>query len=171
MNAAEHHAIVAADFSRRVDGVQDWDAPAPVDGWAARDVVDHLVGWLPGFLAGGGVVLESGGPPVADDPAGAWHAHVDAVQVLIEGPDAEREFTHPQAGSHRLATAIDTFYTTDVFMHTWDLARASGQDDTSTPSSPRRCWPGWSRSTRCCASPASTVRGCRCRTTRRSRTG
>jgi uncharacterized protein (TIGR03086 family) len=29
-----------------------------------------------------------------------------------------------------LGEVIDTFYTADVFMHTWDLARATGQDDT-----------------------------------------
>jgi len=29
--------------------------------------------------------------------------------------------------------AIDQFYTSDVFMHTWDLARASGQDDRLDP--------------------------------------
>ena len=28
-----------------------------------------------------------------------------------------------------LDRAIDQFYTADVFMHTWDLARATGQDD------------------------------------------
>ena len=34
----------------------------------------------------------------------------------------------PSAGTHRLADAVDQFYTADVFMHSWDLARASGQD-------------------------------------------
>ena len=29
-----------------------------------------------------------------------------------------------------LPTAIDRFYTADVFMHTWDLARAGGLDAT-----------------------------------------
>ena len=29
--------------------------------------------------------------------------------------------------------AIDRFYTVDVFMHTWDLARATGQDDRLDP--------------------------------------
>jgi uncharacterized protein (TIGR03086 family) len=29
-----------------------------------------------------------------------------------------------------LARAIDRFYTSDVFLHTWDLARATGQDAT-----------------------------------------
>jgi hypothetical protein len=32
-------------------------------------------------------------------------------------------------GELPLDAAIDRFDTTDVFMHTWDLARAIGQDD------------------------------------------
>ena len=138
MTPAEHHAIVAGAFSARVDGVSDWEAPAPVTGWTARDVVDHLVTWLPGFLAGGGVTLEVARPPIredtaAGDPVAAWHAHADAVQALLEGPDADREFSHRHAGTNPLGVAIDRFYTSDVFMHTWDLARASGQDDRLDP--------------------------------------
>ena len=40
----------------------------------------------------------------------------------------DETFTHPRAGTHRLADAVDQFYTADVFMHSWDLARAGGQD-------------------------------------------
>jgi uncharacterized protein (TIGR03086 family) len=133
VSPAEHHARRAGDFAHRADQVTDWDAPAPVDGWVARDVVDHLVSWLPAFLAGGGIVLESNWPAVADDPAGAWHAHAGAVQALLDGPDAGAEFSHPQVGSHRVDAAIDQFYTTDVFLHTWDLSRASGQDPDLDP--------------------------------------
>lgn len=32
-----------------------------------------------------------------------------------------------------LPAAVDRFYTTDVFLHTWDLARAIGQDDRLDP--------------------------------------
>ncbi|NRQ48758.1 TIGR03086 family metal-binding protein [Aeromicrobium stalagmiti] len=126
---ADHHRVVAANFTDRVAGTADWDAPAPVDGWTARDVVDHLVTWLPGFLAGGGVALPPG-PVVADDPVAAWHHHADAVQALLESPRASEEFTHPHAGTQVLGQAVDSFYVADVFMHTWDLARATGQDDT-----------------------------------------
>ena len=49
---AEHHRRVAARFTDVVTGVTDWDAPAPVDGWVARDVVRHLVTWLPGQMIG-----------------------------------------------------------------------------------------------------------------------
>jgi hypothetical protein len=32
-----------------------------------------------------------------------------------------------------LPEAVDRFYTSDVFMHTWDLARATGQDERLDP--------------------------------------
>ncbi len=130
--AAERHRLVAGVFADRVEGTRDWDAPAPVDGWAARDVVRHLVEWFPAFLSAGGIELPSG-PSVDDDPVGAWRAHAAAVQSLLDGPDPDRPFTHPRAGAHPLDQAVDMFYTSDVFMHTWDVARATGQDDRLDP--------------------------------------
>ncbi|MXP22823.1 maleylpyruvate isomerase family mycothiol-dependent enzyme [Gordonia sp. HNM0687] len=126
LTPAQRHRVVAAGFADEIAAVTDWDAPTPVDGWVARDVVAHLVEWFGGFLAGGGVRLPPA-PPVADDPAVAWRAHSAAVQALLDGPAADDTFRHPMAGEHRLADAVDRFYTADVFMHTWDLAAASGR--------------------------------------------
>ena len=128
---AERHRAVAGRFSEAVRGASDWDTPAPVDGWAARDVVRHLVEWFPGFLEGGTGIALPAGPSVDDDPVGAWDTHAAAVQAVLDDPDtAERTFSNPHTGDHPLARAIDQFYTSDVFMHTWDLARSTGQDDT-----------------------------------------
>jgi uncharacterized protein (TIGR03086 family) len=128
LTAAERHRRIAGDFTVRVRQVTDWDAPAPVAGWSARGVVDHLVTWLPGLLSGGGVALPAG-PTVADDPVAAWTFHADAVQTLLDDPQrAAAPFSHPQAGSMPAGEAVDRLYTSDIFMHTWDLARASGQD-------------------------------------------
>ena len=49
-DAAERHRAVAGEFTARVRGASDWDAPAPVADWRARDVVGHLVDWFPPFL-------------------------------------------------------------------------------------------------------------------------
>lgn len=125
-SAAARHAVVAGEFSRLVEATTDWSAPTPVEGWVARDVVDHLVTWLPGFLAAGGVHLPAG-PAVADDPQGAWRHHARAVQALLTERGTE-ELAHPRIGTHPLARAIDRFYTSDVFMHSWDLARAGAQE-------------------------------------------
>lgn len=125
LDAADRHREVAAGFADIVAGVSDWDAPAPVDGWVARDVVAHLIDWFTGFLDAGGITVPDG-PAVVDDPEGAWSAHATAVQGLLDGPSAGETFTHPIAGEHRLADAVDRFYTADVFMHSWDLARSQG---------------------------------------------
>ncbi|MEJ2887347.1 TIGR03086 family metal-binding protein [Actinomycetospora aeridis] len=131
--AADRHRRVAAAFTERVRGATDWDAPAPVEGWTARDVVGHLTTWFPGFLHGAGVTLPPG-PDAADDPVGAWTRQSDAVQALLDDPaQAERTIENPHLGAMTLAGATNMIYTTDVFMHTWDLARATGQDDRLDP--------------------------------------
>lgn len=124
---ADRHRAVAGGFGALVDGVTDWAAPSPVPTWTARDVVAHLVEWLPGFLAGGGVTLATG-PSVADDPVVAWRHRTALIQDLLDGPEGRTDFTHPMLGTLPLADALDRFYTADVFMHTWDLGRASGQE-------------------------------------------
>jgi uncharacterized protein (TIGR03086 family) len=121
---AARHEAVASGFSRLVEQTPDWAAPAPVDGWTALDVVDHLVTWFPGFLSAGGVELPAG-PATADDPVSAWHHHASRVQALLD-ERGDEAFTHPYVGPGRLAVTIDRFYTADVFMHSWDLARAAG---------------------------------------------
>lgn len=131
LTPADRHRAVAAGFTEHVSAVEDWLAPTPVDGWVARDVVGHLVGWLGDFLQAGGVTLPKG-PSVGTDPLAAWRIHSDNVQDLLDGSAADSEFSHPMVGCHRLSDAIDRFYTADVFMHTWDLAatigRKSGMD-------------------------------------------
>jgi len=127
---AERHRLVAGVFSDRVRATRDWEVPAPVAGWTARDVVRHVVEWFPGFLAMGSEVRLPAGPPVDDDPVGAWRAHADGVQAVLDDPaHAETPFANRHTGTMPLPLAVDRFYTADVFMHTWDLARATGQDD------------------------------------------
>ena len=136
MTPAETHRETAALFTERVKGVpaDGWDAPAPCEGWVARDVVGHLVGWFPGFLESGAGITLPRGPAVEDDPVGAWTVQNDAVQALLDDPTtADKVMSDPHFGEVPLDEAIDRFYTADVFLHTWDLARATGQDETLDP--------------------------------------
>ncbi|QCB51186.1 TIGR03086 family protein [Rhodococcus sp. PAMC28707] len=126
LTPADRHRVIAADFTENVVLVRDWDLPTPVEGWVVRDVVAHLINWSTDFLSVGGQKLPPG-PDIQFDPAAAWQAHVDSVQALLDEATEESEFSHPMVGTHRLADAIDQFYTSDVFMHTWDLATAIGR--------------------------------------------
>ena len=131
---AERHRQVGGAFTDRVRGTRVWDAPSPVAGWAARDVVRHLTEWFPAFLAAGTGIELPIGPAVDDDPVGAWQVHCDAVQALLDDPaTAGRVLVNRHTGELPVDRAIDRFYTVDVFMHTWDLARATGQDDRLDP--------------------------------------
>jgi uncharacterized protein (TIGR03086 family) len=131
---AQRHREIGRVFTDRVRGTRSWDAPSPVADWTARDVVRHLVEWLPSFLAAGSGIQLPAGPSVDDDPVAAWQAHVDAVQALLDDPaTAELTLSNRHIGALPLDRAIDQFYTSDVFMHTWDLARATGQDDRLDP--------------------------------------
>jgi uncharacterized protein (TIGR03086 family) len=135
-HAAQEHRIVAGAFTDRVRQVRAdaWDRPAPVEGWLARDVVRHLVEWFPAFLKDGAGVDLPSGPSVDDDPAAAWTVHCDGVQALLDDPaTAGKVLVNPHLGEVALDEAVDRFYTSDVFMHTWDLARATGLDETLDP--------------------------------------
>jgi uncharacterized protein (TIGR03086 family) len=129
-DAAERHRTHAGAFSTKVQQVSTWDVPTPVPEWTARDVVRHLIEWFPAFLADGSAIRLPAGPAVDDDPAAAWQHQAESIQAILDDPAAGSViFAHRHVPACPLPEAIDRFYTTDVFMHTWDLARATGQDD------------------------------------------
>ena len=133
---ADEHRRIAGAFTATVEGVGPgaWARPAPVEGWVARDVARHLVEWFPAFLHGATGIALPAGPSVDDDPVGAWRTQTDAVQALLDDADtAQREHDLPHIGRMSLEQAIDMIYTSDVFLHRWDLARATGQDERLDP--------------------------------------
>jgi len=133
---AQEWREVGGGFTARAAAVDPaaWDRPAPVDGWAARDVVQHLVEWFPAFLQAGSGVRLAVPTPVDRDPAGAWRELADGVRTLLEDPmTPARVLSNPHLGDVPLDRAVSQFFTADVFMHTWDLARATGQDDRLDP--------------------------------------
>jgi len=124
---AQRHAHDAARFTELVEAASagDWARSSPVAGWTAMDVVKHLVEWSRGYLEGAGIEL-----PVLDveaDPVAAWKEHVTDVQAILDEP-AGRLLSNPHTGDTPVDEAIDRFYTTDVWMHSWDLAKALGRE-------------------------------------------
>ena len=133
---AERYRRVAGRFTARVNEVPDdaWDNPAPCAGWVARDVVRHLVEWFPAFLVAADGPPLPAGPSVDDDPAGAGRPSTTASRRSSTIPSRRRRSsTIPGPARHRLDDAIGTFFLGDVVVHTWDLARATGLDETLDP--------------------------------------
>lgn len=106
--------------------VTDWSAPTPCTEWDARGIVEHIIGFHDA------VVLGPTGREVSrpDDPVERWAVTAAAVQDAFGEPGIlDLEVDVPGMGKARIGRLAPTF-TTDILVHTWDLARASGQDVT-----------------------------------------
>jgi len=125
---AARYDAVADVFTQLVDGTDAWAAPSPVAGWTAGDVVWHLTDWIPDVLRDGAAITLPRRDPAAPDPAADWARFDEAMRAVVSSPEVtDAPFVHPMAGSMTVGTAIDMLMTPDIFMHSWDLARASGQ--------------------------------------------
>jgi len=110
-----------------------WASPSPCEGWAARDVVRHLVDTPAMFF---GLVDEeppSGGPSVDDDPVGAFQHVRAAVQEALDDPSVAQKEYDGFMGRSTFEKGVDQFLCGDLVIHGWDLARAAGLDERMDP--------------------------------------
>lgn len=126
-NPADWHRHEAARFAELIDGVTDWDAPTPVAEWTARDIVTHLLSWPSGMFGSWGVSLPEAD---MDDLAGSFATQSAAVQAILDDPARAEAIVETHTGPQPLGEVFSNFYIADLFMHHWDLAKASGQDAT-----------------------------------------
>lgn len=128
---AERFRRVAGRFADRVAEVPGhaWSNPAPCEGWTARDVLDHLLSWVPDVLGRAGIGFPGRSTP-ADDPVTAWNDFAATLQAALDDPEvAGHGFDVGPPGMMTVEQAIDRLVTGDVLVHTWDLARATGLDE------------------------------------------
>ena len=128
---ADRYRTLADAFEAKVAAVRPdgWDGPSPCAGWTARDVVGHVVDVH-------GMMLRpldrglSAAPSVADDPLAAFRsARADVQRVLDDPAVADAEYDG-MFGRTSVSATVDQFLGFDLVVHGWDLARATGQDET-----------------------------------------
>lgn len=127
----KRYDFLAAEFTRRVCDVspEAWDAPSPCAGWSARDVLRHVVetcAAMPGYA---GLSVELTGS-VDEDPAAAWAEARDAMREILADPARAGLEYDGFFGRTSLAATVDRFLCFDLLVHAWDIARATGQDET-----------------------------------------
>ena len=100
-----------------------WGNQSPCTEWKARDVVAHVANNLR-KVTGGAL------PDVTadEDITAAWAATRDAVHGALASADLSANVDTP-LGAMPLEAFIGRIISTDVLVHTWDLARAVGGDD------------------------------------------
>jgi len=107
------HRRACDGFASVADAVPPnrWNAPTPCAEWDARALVEHVIGFHEVLI------LRPAGVRVHRpryDAAARWRVTADAVLDTLE---------HGEFDANLLAAL-----TTDVLVHTWDLARATGVD-------------------------------------------
>jgi uncharacterized protein (TIGR03086 family) len=140
---ADRYRRLSDQFAATVAGVtaDQWESATPCEDWSVRDLVRHGVDTQGMFL--GFVGREAGAiPGVDDDPVAAWDAARAAVQAGLDDPEvATAEFTG-FFGTSTFEAAVDRFLNSDLVIHRWDLARATGQDETIAPDDAERVLEG-----------------------------
>ena len=107
-----------------------WERPSPCTDWDARGVVEHVIGFHEILvLKPLGVRVER----PRDDPAARWQVTADALVSALAGAGALGTAVEVPGGrTTELRNLLPTL-TTDVLVHTWDLARAVGAPDVLDP--------------------------------------
>jgi uncharacterized protein (TIGR03086 family) len=116
-------------FDARVQAApgDSWGNASPCSEWTARDVAVHVTNNL--FRVAGG--LHGTEPRTVgddDDIVATWNAARDSFLDGLSSKDLTQNLAGP-FGPMPAADLIGRFVCTDVLVHTWDLARATGGDE------------------------------------------
>jgi uncharacterized protein (TIGR03086 family) len=123
-------------FTRALEAVGDgqWSSPTPCTDWDVRALVNHVAGellWAPPLVAGK-TIDEVGdqfdGDVLGDDPVAVWRTGVTGARTAFEEGGALERTVHLSFGDF----TGDNYawqLISDIVVHTWDLARAVGADD------------------------------------------
>jgi uncharacterized protein (TIGR03086 family) len=123
---ADRYRTLSARFTELVESVPDdrWDRQSPCEDWKAKDVFAHVVSTEADHLKRMQLDL----PESIDglEPHKAWPIVRDRVQHALDTPE-EAEHTYDGFfGRTTFAASVDQFYSMDLVIHAWDLARAVG---------------------------------------------
>lgn len=134
------HQQRLAEFTAALDHMNEvvtavpaerWSSPSPCADWTAAQVLDHVTGTVTkatGMLTGadsyGGSPAEASTDAQGALVTDAWTRALEALSDALPGADLSRIVESPQ-GPSTLSEAL-AFPTSDLAVHSWDLAAAAG---------------------------------------------
>jgi uncharacterized protein (TIGR03086 family) len=138
---AERYRARADAFERKIAAVRpdQWSNQSPCAAWTARDVVGHIIDMH-------GVMMRplerelSPAPSLETDPLSAFRAARADVEALLNDPAVAGTEIDAPMGRMTVEQHVDQVPSTDMVLHGWDLARATGQDDAIDPAEVEGLW-------------------------------
>jgi uncharacterized protein (TIGR03086 family) len=135
------HARALERYGQLVHTVRDdqWHDPTPCTEWDVSVLVNHLVSenlWMPPLLDGK-TISDVGdsldGDLLGDDPRAAWDRSAVEASRAVSAAALDKT-VHLSYGKTSAEHYISEVFS-DLIIHGWDLARATGADETIDPES------------------------------------
>lgn len=131
---SERYGSIANGFTTRVEGAPatSWSARSPCPEWTARDVAAHVIGTHRRVIA----TLDGGEPAEVDldgDLARQWRTASDAIVDALADESRATTLVSGMFSEQPFETLVGRLVCADTLIHTWDLARATGQDERLDP--------------------------------------
>jgi len=127
---ADRYTAIAEGLDARVAGCTTaaWGVSTPCPEWTVRDILEHVVGVHRSVLA----LLDdpAADPEAGEDAAAAWKTVTAAVRQALRDPGRATRIVSPRFGDMPFEDLVSRMVCSDTLVHTWDLARATGQDET-----------------------------------------
>jgi uncharacterized protein (TIGR03086 family) len=120
----------------------DLTAPTPCDDWTVGDLLDHIMDFTRAFTQVAQKLTDAPGTATPAPPPSAAHLPLhwrSRLPVLLEELATAWKIPAAWTGSARAggatmpATAAGAAAVNELTMHSWDLARATGQDFAADP--------------------------------------
>ncbi|HEY6425268.1 MAG TPA: TIGR03086 family metal-binding protein [Pseudonocardiaceae bacterium] len=133
---SERYTTIADGLTARIEGVTPdrWLAPTPCSEWTARDLVVHVVGTHRRVMA-----TLDGTEPVDVDPDDdlpkQWLVASGEVREALSDEARASKIVKARGGGSEQSfeSLVGRLLCADTLLHTWDLARATGQDERLDP--------------------------------------
>jgi uncharacterized protein (TIGR03086 family) len=133
-DASQHYGAVAAGFTARVENVaaDQWSTNTPCTEWTVQDLVAHVVGTHRKVIAtlDGSEAAEVN---LGDDLFGQWLTESGTVTAALRDPTRASKIVSGMFGEQPFESLVTRLLCADTLMHTWDLARATGQGERLDP--------------------------------------
>jgi uncharacterized protein (TIGR03086 family) len=130
---SDRYETVANGFTRRLEGgASRLSNASPCDEWSARDVAVHVIGVHRNVLER---LDNREAEPLSDDDdlIGAWRAASDAVTYALTDSERASTIISGRFAEQPFEQLVGRLLCADTLAHTWDFARATGQDEQLDP--------------------------------------
>ncbi|MFZ4896215.1 TIGR03086 family metal-binding protein [Plantibacter sp. Mn2098] len=123
--------LATDEFTRRLEAVTDWDGETPDTEWTTKQLVQHVIEeqqWIDPLL--GGITVKQAEAliaPLSNDLQAEWERYAAQARAawLRAKPTTRVHLSYDTVNlDHYLSEQVS-----DVAIHTWDLARATGSDE------------------------------------------